>query len=143
MSRALTAAALALALAVLPACGEDTVGRQLSHQENATGLLEANKGDPEKAAQALREYIEANREDLAVIHAEGHKLAAQLTAKPGEAELLLAPHAERLKQRKLALDAFYKANPDIAAHPAVIAAMKELLVGPDTPPPAAKPSGGH
>jgi hypothetical protein len=142
MPRALTAAALALALAGLPACGEDTVGRQLSHQENATGLLEANKGDPEKAAQALREYIEANREDLTAIHAEGHKLAAQLQAKPADAEAILKPHAERLRQRKLALETFYKANPELATHPGVVAAMKELLVGPDMPPAAAKPSGG-
>jgi hypothetical protein len=127
-------------LLALSACGEDTTGRQLSHQENAVGLLETHKGDPEKAAQALREYVEANREDLAVIHAEGHKLAAQLTAQPDQASVLLAPHAERLKQRKLALEAFYAANPEVAAHPGVLAAMKELLVGPDAPAPAAKPA---
>ena len=143
MSRALTAAALALALAASPACGEDSLGRQLSHQENATGLLEANRDDPEKAAQALREYIEANREDLTVIHAEGHKLAVRLKAHPAEAEAILAPHAARLKQRKLALEAFYEANPEVVAHPAVAAALQELLVGGEAAPPAAKPAGGE
>ncbi len=139
------AAALAAALLGLSACGEDTIGRQLSHQENAAGLLETHKGDPEKAAAALREYIEANREDLALIHAEGHKLAAdlKLKAKSPESEALLTdllkPHAERLVQRKRAHEAFRAAHPKVASHPGVLAALRELNVGVESAP-AAKPA---
>jgi len=67
---AVTVIALVVAGSFLFGCKKAPEDRMLSHMEQAISILESNKDNPEKAAEELRKYTEANKADIEALGKE-------------------------------------------------------------------------
>jgi hypothetical protein len=125
MRNLIKTAVLAASTALLVACGGggDPMGKMFGHQEKITGILEANKEDPDKAAAELEKYQADNAADFEAIKKELEGLKAK-----DEAEMmkLMAPHMEKIAALMAKQTELQKSHPALFENPKVEAAMAAM-----------------
>ena len=75
----ITVFAIAIAASFLYGCKKSAEDRLMAHMDQAISILEANKDNPDKAAEELDKYTAGNKDDLAAIKKELEEMEKTLS----------------------------------------------------------------
>lgn len=76
---AITVIALVVAGSFLFGCKKSAEDRLLNHLEQAISILESNKDNPDKAAEEIKKYTDANKGDMEAIKKELEEMEKTLS----------------------------------------------------------------
>ena len=119
---------IAATTAFLMACGGGSAAdKMMGYQEKVLSILEDNKGDLDKAAKAIGEYIAANKDSMKATMAEMEKMAEELQKDPEKLAKMMTEFEEKKKSMQERMEKLEKDVPGIKDHQGLKDAMRDMV----------------
>jgi hypothetical protein len=119
---------VAATTAFIMACGGGSpADKMMSYQEKVLSILESNKGDLDKAAKEVGEYVASNKEAMKATMGERMKMAEELKSDPEKAAKMMSEFEEKRKAMEARMEALEKEVPGIKDHEGLKNAMRDMM----------------
>lgn len=119
---------IAASTAFIMACGGGSPADKLmGYQEKVLSILESNKGDLDKAAKEVGEYIASNKDAMKATMGEMMKMQEELEKDPEKAAKMMAEFAEKKDALEKRMEQLEKDVPGIKEHAGLKEAMKGMI----------------